>query len=183
VISPTTAGPQAMASANRTGSPAVEVVPMRRRHLRSVLRIDRQSTGDRWSPGLFLAELRRGDADRCYVVALLDGEVVGFAGMVHVDGDGHLTTIATDVARRRQGIGAALLRHLATDARARGDRALTLEVRVSNESAIALYRRFGFAPAGVRKAYYTPDGEDALVLWAEGIDSPAYAERLEGLGR
>ena len=170
-----------MAVGTAPGSGLVEVVPMRRRHLRRVVRIDAQSPGDRWSPALFLAELRRGDVDRCYVVARVAGEVAGFGGMLHVAGEGHLTTLATDTAHRRSGVATAVLAHLVTDARRRGATALTLEVRVSNEPAIALYRRFGFAPAGVRKGYYSPDGEDALVLWAEGIDSPAYAERLEGL--
>ena len=60
---------------------------------------------------------------------------------------------------------------------------MTLEVRASNDAALQLYRRFGFAPAGVRKAYYSDNGEDALVLWAEDIDTPAYAERLARLAR
>ena len=60
----------------------------------------------------------------------------------------------------------------------RGSDSITLEVRASNKAALALYRRFGFAPSGVRKDYYKDPTEDALVLWAHEIDSPAYAERL-----
>lgn len=159
----------------------VDVVPMRRRHLRQVVRIDAQATGDRWSPGLFLAELRRGDGSRCYRVAIEGSRVVGFAGLLYAVDDGHVTTVAVDNACRRRGIATALLVALATDARARGCSALTLEVRAGNTAALALYRRFGFAPAGVRKGYYTDNGEDALVLWATDIDTAAYATRLETL--
>ncbi len=55
--------------------------------------------------------------------------------------------------------------------------ALTLEVRADNTAAQGLYRRFGLAPAGVRRAYYQPDGEDALVMWAHDIHEPPYAAR------
>ena len=51
----------------------------------------------------------------------------------------------------------------------------------SNERAQALYRRFGFAPVGVRKNYYPITGEDAYVMWAYDIDSPAYAERMAAI--
>lgn len=165
------------------GTPPVDVVPMRRRHLRQVLRIDAAESGERWSLGLFLAELRRGDGSRCYLVAQRNGSVVGFAGMLYAADDGHVTTVATDPRHRRTGVATALLAGLAADARRRGARAMTLEVRASNDAALGLYRRFGFAPAGVRKAYYGDNGEDALVLWAEDIDTPAYGERLARLAR
>lgn len=159
----------------------LEVVPMRRRHLRQVVRIDAQQDGDRWSPGLFLAEVRRGDDRRCYRVAMAGPVVVGFAGMLYAGDDGHVTTVAVDTAHRRCGVATALLVELAGDARRRGCGALTLEVRPSNTAALALYRRFGFAPAGVRKAYYADNGEDALVLWADPIDTDDYAQRLAAL--
>ncbi len=60
-----------------------------------------------------------------------------------------------------------------------GMTALTLEVGVGNEPAIGLYRRFGLAPAGVRKGYYAETGEDALIMWVHDIDAAEYSERLE----
>ena len=68
--------------------------------------------------------------------------------------DGHVTTIAVDPAWQRHGIGTRLLLALCREAVDRGVKALTLEVRAGNEPAQAMYRRFGFAPAGVRKNYY-----------------------------
>ena len=60
----------------------------------------------------------------------------------------------------------------------RGAHHMSLEVAAGNERAQALYRRFGFAPVGVRKGYYAATGEDAYVMWAYDIHKPAYAERL-----
>ncbi|MCU0270119.1 MAG: ribosomal protein S18-alanine N-acetyltransferase [Acidimicrobiales bacterium] len=158
----------------------VAIEPMRRRHLRSVLRIEAAAEHEGWSLGLFLAELRR-DTDRCYLVARVDGVVAGFAGMLFTDVDGHLVTMATDPAWRRRGIATGLLVALAHEARRRGMRNLTLEVRAGNAAAQSLYRSFGFAPVGVRRGYYADGGEDAVVMWAEGIDGDGYAERLRAL--
>ena len=66
-------------------------------------------------------------------------------------------------------------------AAARGNEALTLEVRAGNERAIALYRRIGMAPAGVRKGYYEDDGEDALILWCHDLADAGYPARLDQL--
>jgi ribosomal-protein-alanine N-acetyltransferase len=92
--------------------------------------------------------------------------------------EGHVTTVAVDPGRQRQGLGARLMLTLARAGIARGARHLTLEVRMSNSGAQAMYQRFGFAPAGVRKGYYVETNEDALVMWAHDVDLPGYEERL-----
>ena len=137
-----------------------------------------QTSSTPWSLGLFLAEVRRDERD--YIVALSDHDerVVGFAGLLYVVGEGHVTTVAVDPAVQGARIGTRLMLELARRAIARGSGSITLEVRASNKAALALYRRFGFAPSGVRKDYYKDPTEDALVLWAHDIDSPEYAERL-----
>lgn len=158
----------------------VHLVPMRRRHLRAVLRIEAQVYPRPWSLSLFLSELAlRGS--RYYVVARVDGVLVGYAGMMFSGDDAHVTTIAVDPAWHRYKIGTRLLLTLARHAIGRGARNLTLEVRVSNRPAQAMYASFGFKPAGVRKNYYVETNEDALVMWAEAIDDPAYARRLDAL--
>ena len=159
--------------------PALEVhlVPMRRRHLRSVLRIETQVYPRPWSLSLFLSELSL-RTSRAYFVARVDGVVVGYAGLMFSGDDGHVTTIAVDPAWQRNKIATRLLLALAREARVRGARHLTLEVRVSNHPAQAMYRKFGFRPAGIRKKYYVETNEDALVMWAEHIDDDEYAQRL-----
>jgi [ribosomal protein S18]-alanine N-acetyltransferase len=158
----------------------VAIVPMRRRHLRSVLRIESMVYPRPWSLGLFASELAmRGS--RAYRVAKVGTTVVGYAGLMHVAGEGHVTTLAVDPAWHRQQVGTRLLLSLATTARGWGCTGLTLEVRMGNAAAQELYRRFGFAPAGVRKGYYAETGEDALVMWAHDVDAPAYGERLRAI--
>jgi ribosomal-protein-alanine N-acetyltransferase len=158
----------------------VELVTMRRRHLRGVLKIETQVYPRPWSLGLFLSELAL-RTTRIYVVAKVGPTVVGFAGLMLVAGDGHVTTIAVDPAWHRQGIGTRLLLALSRAGIGRGCTGLTLEVRMSNEAAQAMYRRFGYAPAGIRKNYYSESNEDALVMWAHDVDLPAYAERLDAI--
>jgi len=158
----------------------VVVSPMRRRHLRAVLRIEARSQPRGWSLGLFLGELARPEG-RSYVVAKVEGQVVGFAGMLFIGDEGHVATISVDPAWRRLGVAARLMAVLCRQAIDGGATAMTLEVRAGNSGAQALYRAFGFAPAGVRRAYYKDDGEDAIVMWAHDVDGPAYAERLQAL--
>jgi ribosomal-protein-alanine N-acetyltransferase len=156
----------------------VVLTPMRRRHLRSVVRIEEEVYPRPWSTGLFLSEIAlRGQ--RTYLVAKVDGRVVGYGGVMFVLPDAHVTTLAVDPAWHRHAIGTRLLVALARAAVATGATALTLEVRASNLAAQELYRRFGFAPAGVRKAYYADTGEDALIMWAHDTDSPAFSARLD----
>ncbi len=158
----------------------VVLTPMRRRHLRAVLRIEGRSQASGWSLGLFLGELARPEG-RSYLVAKVGSQVVGFAGMLFIGEDGHVSTISVDPAWRRRGIATRLMAALSREAIARGATAMTLEVRAGGTGAQALYRAFGFAPAGVRRNYYKETGEDALVMWAHDVDTPAYDERLRAL--
>jgi ribosomal-protein-alanine N-acetyltransferase len=150
---------------------------MRRRHLRSVLRIEAQVYPRPWSLPLFMSELSlRGI--RAYHVARVDGSVVGYSGLMLAGDDAHVTTIAVDPRWHRHKIGSRLMINLARVAVTRGAKQLTLEVRVSNTGAQAMYRAFGFRPAGVRKNYYVETNEDALVMWADDIHQPVYQGRL-----
>jgi [ribosomal protein S18]-alanine N-acetyltransferase len=164
----------------REPAPDVVITPMRRRHLRGVLRIENQTQARGWSLGLFLGELARPE-DRCYLVAKVGAQVVGFGGMLFIGTDGHVTTLSVDPAWRRLGIATRLLAVQCREAIAVGITAVTLEVRAHNPEAQALYRAFGFAPAGVRRNYYAETGEDALVMWAHDVDQPDYAQRLDAL--
>jgi ribosomal-protein-alanine N-acetyltransferase len=161
-------------------SPEVHLVPMRRRHLRAVMRIEAQVYPRPWSLPLFIGELSL-RSTRSYTVARVGGVVVGYSGLMQAGEDAHVTTLAVDPAWHRRGIGSRLLIHMVRTAVAAGADHLTLEVRVSNEPAKALYRRFGFYPAGVRKNYYVETNEDALVMWADEIQEPDYARRLDDI--
>ena len=160
----------------------VQIVTMRRRHLRAVLRIEEQVYPRPWSHSLFLSELAlRGT--RSYFVARVGREVVGYGGLLLSSEDGHITTIAVDPEWQRHGIGTRLMLALTREAVARDARHLTLEVRLSNRGAQVLYQNFGFVPVGVRKNYYQETNEDALVMWVHEIDAPEHQSRLDRIAR
>jgi len=82
---------------------------------------------------------------------------------------------------RRQGVASRLLLVALRRVADRGVDAVTLEVRITNRPAQSLYRRFGFAPGGIRRAYYRDNREDALVMWAHDVTTDDYASRLDGI--
>jgi [ribosomal protein S18]-alanine N-acetyltransferase len=160
----------------------VHIVPMRRRHLRSVVRIEAQVYPRPWSHSLFVSEIAL-RSTRAYFVAKVGRDVVGYAGLMMSMNDGHVTTIAVDPAWHRHGVGTRLLLALAREGVERGATALTLEVRLSNRGAQEMYKRFGFTAVGVRKGYYADTGEDALVMWAYKVSEPDYTQLLDALER
>ena len=158
----------------------VDLQFMKRRHLRQVLRIEGMIYPRPWSFGLFLGELSL-KATRHYVVARVDNQVVGYGGIMWMDTDTHITNIAVDPAWQQHAIGSRIMVNLARKSMQWGCSDVTLEVRQSNVAAQRLYFKFGFAPEGVRKAYYVDNKEDALVLWARNTHTLDYAARLASI--
>jgi ribosomal-protein-alanine N-acetyltransferase len=139
------------------------VGPMRMADVGAVLEIERLSFSSPWPAFAFEQELT---ANRLahYRVARLGDRVVAFGGIWLMVDEAHITTFGVHPDHRRKGIGRRLLLQLAEVARELGSARMTLEVRVSNEPAQYLYRSFGFNVTGRRVAYYSDDGEDALVM-------------------
>lgn len=155
----------------------IEIVPFTVDRLDEVVAIERQVYPQPWSEQTFLDE--QAAPRRTYLLALADGEVVGYAGMMLVDEEAHITTVVTLPDRRRERVGTRLMLRLASQAAEEGAQSLTLEVRSSNQAAQALYRRFGMAPVGIRKNYYV--SEDALIMWVHDLSSSEYRARLDGI--
>jgi ribosomal-protein-alanine N-acetyltransferase len=153
---------------------------MRRKHLKSIVHIEQQVYPQPWTTGLFLSEIAL-RAVRDYSVALMNEEVVGYAGLAYVDEEAHVTNIAVDPSFQGRSVATRLLLRCVEQCRQRGVTSMTLEVRVSNESAQALYRKFGFAPAGIRKSYYSSPTEDALIMWVHDVDSDSYQQRVQNI--
>lgn len=169
--------PTGAATSGRRSQQQIVIAPMRRRHLRGVLSIEEQTNHRPWSLGLFMGELRM-PTSRAYVVATLGHTVVGFCGLMITGDEAHVTNIATHPDHRRQGIAARMLLVQLREMAERGVDAVTLEVRMSNDAAQELYRRFGFAPGGIRRNYYADVNEDGLIMWAHDVTGDAYAQRL-----
>ncbi len=109
--------------------------------------------------------------------------IIGYGGVWLVVDEAHVTTIAVAPAYRGRGVGELLLNALIDHAYALAAQRMTLEVRVSNTSAQHLYLKYGFQIAGTRPRYYTDNGEDALIMWTDPIDSVEYKARLGALRR
>jgi [ribosomal protein S18]-alanine N-acetyltransferase len=171
-----------MAAESDVRALTVTVQQMRRRHVRSVLRIEQQVYPRPWSMSLFLSELAL-RSTRAYFVARVGRELVGYAGLMMTLDEAHVTTIAVDPRRHRSKIGTRLMLVLAREAIARGANLLTLEVRMSNTAAKDMYRRFGLGSVGVRKNYYQEVNEDALVMSVHDIDQAEYAALLDSIER
>lgn len=163
----------------------LRIVRMRPRHLRAVLTIEEQVYPRPWGEQLFSSEVRR--RDRRYLVALarrdpwwLGRAVVGYAGVLLQAGEAHVATVAVHPAQHRRKVGTRLFVALMQEAVAMGAESATLEVRTTNHGAQRLYQAFGFAPVGVRPRYYAETGEDALIMWAHGLQDAEFAARLAG---
>jgi ribosomal-protein-alanine N-acetyltransferase len=154
----------------------VELVTMRRRHVRQVMKIEAQVYPRPWSSALFLQEIVR-RADRIYLAARYEGDVIGYGGLITSGLEAHITTIAVDPVYHRTGVGTKMMIGLLDAAIERGARTLSLEVRRSNYAA-NMYEKFGFRPVGLRPGYYVETGEDAIVMWVDQTDGPEYAEML-----
>lgn len=133
-----------------------------------------------WSFSLFVSELALRSV-RAYYVAKVEGVVVGYAGLMLTGDEAHVTNIAVAPEWQRHKVATRLLLTLARTAVERDATGLTLEVRVGNLGAQAMYRRFGMAPVGIRRNYYAETNEDALLMTASPIDTPAYAIRLASI--
>lgn len=116
-----------------------------------------------WSEAGLLSELEKEGA-RCFAAVDSDGEVVGWAGLESICGEGSVTNIAVLPGFRRRGTGEALTRALLTASDELLLDRLLLEVRLSNAPAIALYEKLGFVPLGVRPGFYEAPREDALIM-------------------
>ena len=141
---------------------AVEIVSMREEDIEMLAAIERLCFSVPWSRAAFRAELLNPNAR--FFVAVQEEKAAGYIGMHSVAGEGYITNVAVRPDFRRQGIGMRLLERLMEQAEKEGLAFVTLEVRPTNQSAIALYERFGFKPVGLRKKYYRKPVEDGLLM-------------------
>ncbi len=151
---------------SRQPSEAIEGVEMRRlaySDLPAVISIERRSFPTPWSLAMFVLELSKPSG---ICLAATDGtELCGYLVCSRYDQVWHLMNVAVVPERRRTGIARGLISRLLEEGG--GRLPFTLEVRVSNRPAIAMYERLGFRSAGVRPRYYQDNGEDALIMWLD----------------
>jgi ribosomal-protein-alanine N-acetyltransferase len=144
---------------------------MRIEDLSEVMCIERQSFSSPWSYELFLHEII--DKTSAAIVVEAEGDVktemLGYLFYWRIGEEIHITNIAVARLHRRQGVGESMIRWMMDNARENGIKKLSLEVRVSNKAALEMYAKLGFTGMGVRKRYYTDNGEDAIIMTLEGL--------------
>ena len=138
--------------------------------LSEVEEIERESYPTPWSRTMFDAELRKPSSLALGAFTTSDG-LVGYAFVSRYVDAWHVMNVAVATRYRRRGIAVALLGRLFDVTSSDPRRGYTLEVRVSNVGAIALYEKLGFEARGVRRGYYTDNREDALIMWREPTPS------------
>ncbi|MBG01575.1 MAG: ribosomal-protein-alanine N-acetyltransferase [Acidimicrobiaceae bacterium] len=159
----------------------MKLVPVTRKYIQGIIEIDQVAFPEPWSKKLWLKELSR--MHRSYYVALESDEVIGYGGGLLAGDDFHITTIAVKDSNLSKGVATQIMIKLLEEAITMGATDLTLEVRVGNLPAQALYKKFGMVPAGIRRAYYQSDNEDALIMWANDINQGPYKLLLDSLKR
>ncbi len=140
----------------------ITVLRLGREHLSGVAELERLCFPSPWSEQALELLLRQDEA--IGFVAVQNGAVLAYGGMLLTPFDAQIINIAVHPDARRNGLGKQILATLLEEASARVPESVTLEVRVSNTAAIALYEQYGFRTVGKRKSFYTLPTEDALVM-------------------
>ena len=140
----------------------IEIVKMNEGHVAPIAQLEKLCFSDPWSENSIASELTSRLSH--WLVAVENGEVVGYIGSQSVLGESDMMNVAVHPDHRRKGIAEMLVNALSCDLKARDNVCLTLEVRASNAPAIALYEKLGFTQVGLRKNYYRNPKEDARIL-------------------
>ena len=141
--------------------------------LSDIERIEQRVYPTPWSRSMFAGELAK-PSSICLGAFDVEGRIAGYLIVSRYVDAWHIMNVAVDDVRRRAGIASRLLESLFELTAGDAHRGYTLEVRISNKGAIALYEGFGFEASGVRRGYYTDNREDALIMWRES--TPAERE-------
>ena len=133
------------------------------RHLEALEQLEQACFSLPWTREMLLSQLPD-DCHEFLVAEAEHGELLGYVGMMTVLDEGYISNVAVEPSRRRQGVADALIAALLDRADLRELSFVTLEVREHNEPAIALYRKHGFTPVGLRKNYYEAPVENAILM-------------------
>lgn len=137
---------------------------MKSSDVEAVMEIDKKSFASPWTEEIFNYEIKENKFAHYFIVET-DNTIIGYVGLWVVYEDAQITNIAILKKYRGFKIGEHLFGYALQHAQNLGAERLSLEVRISNEIAQNMYQKFGLAPGGIRKKYYTDDNEDALVMW------------------
>ncbi|MBC6475968.1 MAG: ribosomal protein S18-alanine N-acetyltransferase [Hormoscilla sp. GM102CHS1] len=167
----------------------LELKPLTVELLPAVVELDRLCFGNLWSLEGYERELRSINSD-LLTLSCLDsfvkgsgskvdkGVLVGLGCLWAILEEAHITLVAVHPEYQHQGLGQLLMYALLREAWRRGLERATLELGANNLAALSLYQKFGFAVAGRRRNYYPQTGEDGLIMWRSGLNSPTFPDEL-----
>ncbi|MEB3225467.1 MAG: ribosomal protein S18-alanine N-acetyltransferase [Synechococcus sp.] len=159
---------------------SLQLQPLTDQHLNQVLALDQLCFGGLWSRDGYLREMESPNSTLLVLpTPNNEAQLLGLGCLWAIVEEAHITLLAVHPGVQGQGLGQLILLGLLQDARQRGLERATLEVKASNQKAIALYEKFGFKQAGRRKGYYKDTGEDALILWRKGLNEPEFVTQLQ----
>lgn len=141
----------------------IEIRPMELSDLAAVCEIEKENFSIPWSEKSFSESMAR--EDTVFLTAVCEGRIAGYVGCYCIDGTGEITNVAVGASFRRRGIGSLLLKRLYEEGKKLDTAEFFLEVRQSNEAAIALYEHQGFVKEGIRKNFYERPMENAVIMW------------------
>jgi len=141
----------------------IQIRRMTTKDVTAVVKIENEIFSEPWSADSFRIGLET--KNDIYLVAEEDGEILGYCGLWGVIDEGQITNVAVAPGHRRRGVAEKMLRELMQQAAEADFTEFTLEVRVSNAPAIALYHKLGFHDEGIRKDFYAKPREDAIIMW------------------
>ena len=147
----------------RKSNVELKIRPLTEEFVDEVCVLEEEAFSMPWHKESFMEMIQNPNA--CYLVGILDMEVVASCGLRNIVGDGEITNVVTKSSKRGKGIGKKMLLKLMEEGSKMGVEAFTLEVRTSNASAINLYENLGFKTEGIRKNFYENPTEDALIMW------------------
>lgn len=164
---------------------SLKIRSMQKPDIDGIIAIEAATYGDHhWSKDSFYSELNNNLA-RYYCALDENDNLMGYIGSWFVIDEAHITNLAVNPECRRQHIGEALLNTVIENCYKEKIKYLTLEVRIGNAPAIALYEKYSFKSLGTRKGYYQDNNEDALIMWTENIFwdkfKEQYAKNVENL--
>ncbi len=190
---------------------AFYIEPMRLEDIPEVSRVERRCFTNPWPESAYRRELRNPENNHYIVLRHRDNSlsqsepvtesrgrlsllpllrkqerqttdpIIGFAGMWILYDESHVTTIGVAPEYRGKGFGELLLLTLFEEALHRNCQWVTLEVRVSNRPAQSLYEKYGFTRQGVRRRYYSDNGEDADIMWSSSLRDSRYLKQIQDL--
>lgn len=159
--------------------PKIQLKTPKYEHLAPMVELDRTSLGGIWTLSGYQRELDSPNSNLLILSLPTNPEtIIGLGCFWAILEEAHITLLAIHPDYQRQGLGKLLLYKLLEEAVQRQLERATLEVRISNQSAISLYQQFGFRVAGERKNYYPQTGESALILWRSDLQTPAFQQQL-----